>query len=69
MWRSTNEDAKSIQKRKERTHQQAFTKVEEAIDQIVVIGKNIVKLTDLLKIYVDDLSQTEFRNNQYRCDN
>lgn len=67
-WQSTDEEAKQKVKDLEGVHELCFLKVCEVIDQRIIIGKEIMKMTDLRNLYIEHLSKTPFANSNYRSE-
>ena len=67
-WRSINEDAKQEVREREKTHELCFSKVCEVIDRRIIIGQEIMQMTDLRDIYIEHLSKTLFENQNYRTE-
>ena len=65
-WRSENFVEKKRQADLEEAHTFAFQQVCMELDKRVIEGKEILKLSDLLKVYIEALQTTNFPNSQYR---
>ena len=63
-WRSKNTKNKDLQKGREKVHAFTFIKVCEVIDKDILIDKKIIKLSDLISLYVSRLQETEFANQK-----
>lgn len=67
-WQSTDEDIKQEVKDLEKTHELCFLKVCEVIDKRIIIGHEIMRMTELRDIYIEHLSKTPFENPNYRTE-
>ena len=67
-WRSNNEQNRDLQARIESAHHLAFLKVQEHIDRVIINERKVLKMTDLLTIYTEQLRHTEFCNDKYRSE-
>jgi hypothetical protein len=64
-----DEDSKERQSHTEKAHIEAYDIVKSFIERFVILGKSVVKLNELRKIYVSKLAETEFSNPNYRSEN
>lgn len=67
-WRSQDTEAKLHQEEKEAVHAVAFTKVCEFVSKEVLNNQTVVKLTDLVQLYVNELDSSDFPNPNYRSE-
>ena len=67
-WRSQDTEAKLHQEEKESAHEKAFLKVCEVVSKEVIINQTVIKLTDLVQLYVKELEGTDFPNSNYRSE-
>ena len=67
-WRSQDTEAKLHQEEKEAVHAIAFSKVCEVVSKEVLKNQMVVKLTDLVQMYVNEFDSTEFPNPNYRSE-
>ena len=65
-WRSANDEQRHTQKALEEAHRFAFSKVCEVIEKEVLINKQMMKLSDLRRLYIGHLEGTNFANPEYR---
>ena len=65
-WRSVNEKDRYRQEDMEKAHIKAFNDVCKVIDKEVLQDKTIVKLADLVQIYISSLQETNYPNANYR---
>ena len=65
--RTADEQAKSKQTELEEVHRRAFSTVTRLVDHDILEQKQIVKLNDLLQVYISDLANTEFPNPNYKA--
>ncbi|KAL4233686.1 hypothetical protein ACF0H5_008367 [Mactra antiquata] len=65
-----NAETKSrlYQDKLEEAHECAFAKVCEKVTNKIIIAKKVLKLTDLLNVYIKVLDDTEFANALYRSE-
>ena len=68
VWRTKCQQSKDLQTKRESAHHQAFLKVQDEIEKDVLTEKKVLKMTDLLAIYTEQLRCTEFRNDGYRSE-
>lgn len=68
--RSKSRDDGNVQRQKalEEAHSNSFQKVCQFIDKDIIVNGAVVKLTELCKIYISHLHETEFPNPNYRCE-
>ncbi|XP_068203606.1 uncharacterized protein [Palaemon carinicauda] len=67
-WRSSSEEVKQEVMEREKTHELCFLKVCEVIDRRIIIGHEIMLMTDLRDIFIEHLSKTPFENQNYRTE-
>ena len=67
-WKSLNEEAKMSQSKLEEVHETAFDHLIKVIEEKIIRLENVMKLTDLREIYVKQLENTEYRNDDYRSE-
>ena len=65
---SDNILSKQHQSEMEEVHAVCFAKLCEVIDRKIIIGKKVMKLTDLRSLYCTYLSETPFANPNYRSE-
>ena len=65
-WRSQNPANVEQQTSLETAHKQAFDKVCIIIDRQVLIEQKVIKLSELLIIYITELERTPYSNKNYR---
>ena len=67
-WQSDNILSKQHQSEMEEVHAVCFAKLCEVIDREIIIGKKVMKMTDLRSLYRTYLSETPFANPNYRSE-
>ena len=67
-WRSQDTEAKLHQEEKEAAHETAFLKVCEVVSKEVMSNQTVIKLTDLVQLYLKELEGTDFPNPNYRSE-
>ena len=65
-WQSDNILSKQHQSKMEEVYAVCFAKLCEVIDREIIIGKKVMKMTDLRSLYCTYLSETPFANPNYR---
>lgn len=65
-WRSKSAAACKDQEGREAAHMKASEAVCRVVEQDVICDQKIVKLSDLLMIYISCLEETKYKNPQYR---
>ena len=67
-WQSDNILSKQHQSEMEEVHAVCFAKLCKVIDREIIIGKKVMKMTDLRSLYCTYLSETPFANPHYRSE-
>ena len=67
-WRRQDSEAKLHQEENEAAHETAFSKVCEVVSKEVLNNQMVLKLTNLVQLYVNVLEGTEFPNRNYRSE-
>ena len=65
-WRSKSDESAMLQNKLEEAHIKAFKHICEILEDEVIDGKKVVKLSDLRKEYAKILETAEFANPDYR---
>ena len=68
-WRSLNEVEKESQEAMEKAHNIAFNTVCKVVDEEVLEQKYIKKLSDLCRLYISSLENTDYANPSFRGEN
>ena len=67
-WRSRNTETIKIERKMKEAHDKAFQSVVTAIKHKIINGAEVMRLTELRDIYTLHLKDTEFPNDDYRCE-
>jgi len=65
-WKSEDEENVEQQAGMEKAHRDSYEKVCQVVNNEVLIGKRVVRVSDLHLIYVSHLNETQFANPNYR---
>ena len=66
-WRSLNCNAVAKQSDMTQTHRKAFDCICKRVNEDIMISYEILKLTDLCNMYIEELKGTPFANPNYRA--